>query len=233
MQSCEVSVPTIAIYQKTKHQETPKCFQSSAKPKIHLLEGNVPSTGKDTYQMKKPSLCLFWEWLSHGAQSKIFLWAGVGGLGGGSGDIQWRRTSRPQLLALWLLTSPTRPLPVIHSQNYCVLAKLRDFVASPQCWKVAQVDALKDKVRKLYTIMNSFCRRVSDALNVLFLLVMGQEIKRRVRGTGESEGGREKLMGCFQFTKPFLNPVALAKCWGLWTRLPTSTSPTCSKHSRV
>ncbi|GAB5570955.1 cytokine-like protein 1 [Prionailurus iriomotensis] len=43
--------------------------------------------------------------------------------------------------------------------NYCVLAKLRDFVASPQCWKVAQVDALKDKVRKLYTIMNSFCRR--------------------------------------------------------------------------
>ena len=33
--------------------------------------------------MKKPSLCLFWEWLSHGAQSKIFLWAGVGGWGGG------------------------------------------------------------------------------------------------------------------------------------------------------
>lgn len=83
MQSCEASVPTIAIYQKTKHQETPKCFQSSAKPKIHLLEGNVPSTGKDTYQTKKPSLCLFWEWLSHGAQSKIFLWAGVGGAGGG------------------------------------------------------------------------------------------------------------------------------------------------------
>ncbi|XP_010846095.1 PREDICTED: cytokine-like protein 1 [Bison bison bison] len=43
--------------------------------------------------------------------------------------------------------------------NYCVLAKLRDFVASPHCWKLAQVDALKDKVRKLYTIMNSFCRR--------------------------------------------------------------------------
>ncbi|XP_016016701.2 cytokine-like protein 1 [Rousettus aegyptiacus] len=43
--------------------------------------------------------------------------------------------------------------------NYCVLAKLRDFVASPQCWRVAPVDTLKDKVRKLYTIMNSFCRR--------------------------------------------------------------------------
>lgn len=43
--------------------------------------------------------------------------------------------------------------------NYCVLAKLRDFVASPQCWKMAEVDTLKDRVRKLYTIMNSFCRR--------------------------------------------------------------------------
>uniref|UniRef100_A0A671E0J8 Cytokine like 1 n=2 Tax=Rhinolophus ferrumequinum TaxID=59479 RepID=A0A671E0J8_RHIFE len=55
--------------------------------------------------------------------------------------------------------------------NYCVLAKLRDFVAWPQCWKVAQVDALKDKVRKLYTIMNSFCRRdlvfLSDDCNAL------------------------------------------------------------------
>nr|KAF6391704.1 cytokine like 1 [Pipistrellus kuhlii] len=49
---------------------------------------------------------------------------------------------------------PCRP-----SQNYCVLAKLRDFVGSPHCWHVAPVDALKDKVRKLYTIMNSFCRR--------------------------------------------------------------------------
>lgn len=48
-----------------------------------------------------------------------------------------------------------------------MLAKLRDFVASPQCWKVAQVDVLKDKVRKLYTIMNSFCRRVSDVIQVL------------------------------------------------------------------
>ncbi|XP_054438206.1 cytokine-like protein 1 [Pteronotus mesoamericanus] len=55
--------------------------------------------------------------------------------------------------------------------NYCVLAKLRDFVASPQCWRVAQVDALKDRVRKLYTIMNSFCRRdlvfLSDDCNAL------------------------------------------------------------------
>lgn len=69
-----------------------------------------------------------------------------------------------------LATDPS--LPAVRSQNYCVLAKLRDFVASPQCQKVAQVDALKDKVRKLYTIMNSFCRRVSDATQVLFLHVV-------------------------------------------------------------
>lgn len=45
-----------------------------------------------------------------------------------------------------------------------MLTKLRDFVASPQCWKMAEVDMLKDRVRKLYTIMNSFCRRVCEAL---------------------------------------------------------------------
>ncbi|XP_032110069.1 cytokine-like protein 1 [Sapajus apella] len=55
--------------------------------------------------------------------------------------------------------------------NYCVLDKLRDFVASSQCQKVAQVDSLKEKARKLYTIMNSFCRRdlvfLSDDCNAL------------------------------------------------------------------
>lgn len=64
-------------------------------------------------------------------------------------------------------------LPVL-LQNYCVLAKLRDFVASPQCWRVAPVDTLKDKVRKLYTIMNSFCRRVSDAVESSFSCVLGR-----------------------------------------------------------
>ncbi|KAM4854946.1 cytokine-like protein 1 [Thomomys bottae] len=54
-----------------------------------------------------------------------------------------------------------RYLPALYLDihNYCVLAKLRDFVASPHCWQVAPVDALKDKARKLFTIMNSFCRR--------------------------------------------------------------------------
>ncbi|XP_045690495.1 LOW QUALITY PROTEIN: cytokine-like protein 1 [Phyllostomus hastatus] len=62
-------------------------------------------------------------------------------------------------------TEPSEPcvryLPKLYLDihNYCVLAKLRDFVATPQCWRVAQVDALKERVRKLYTIMNSFCRR--------------------------------------------------------------------------
>ncbi|KAI4542750.1 hypothetical protein MJG53_005717 [Ovis ammon polii x Ovis aries] len=69
------------------------------------------------------------------------------------------------------ITSDFRSLQATEPSNYCVLAKLRDFVASPQCWKVAQVDALKDKVRKLYTIMNSFCRRdlvfLSDDCNAL------------------------------------------------------------------
>ncbi|XP_025293592.1 cytokine-like protein 1 [Canis lupus baileyi] len=74
-------------------------------------------------------------------------------------------------------TEPSEPcvryLPRLYLDihNHCVLAKLRDFVASPQCWKVAQVDGLKDKVRKLYTIMNSFCRRdlvfLSDDCNAL------------------------------------------------------------------
>ncbi|KAH0515737.1 Cytokine-like protein 1 [Microtus ochrogaster] len=62
-------------------------------------------------------------------------------------------------------------LHVSEPENYCVLAKLLDFVASPQCWKMAEVDTLKDKVRKLYTIMNSFCRRdlvfLSDDCNAL------------------------------------------------------------------
>ncbi|XP_002746049.1 cytokine-like protein 1 [Callithrix jacchus] len=43
--------------------------------------------------------------------------------------------------------------------NYCVLDKLRNFVAATQCRKVDLVDSLKEKARKLYTIMNSYCRR--------------------------------------------------------------------------
>ncbi|GAB1289605.1 Cytokine-like 1 [Apodemus speciosus] len=69
-------------------------------------------------------------------------------------DFQSLQASEPE-------DSCVRYLPRLYLDihNYCVLAKLRDFVASPQCWKMAEVDSLKDRVRKLYTIMNSFCRR--------------------------------------------------------------------------
>ncbi|NXT85852.1 CYTL1 protein, partial [Zapornia atra] len=43
--------------------------------------------------------------------------------------------------------------------NYCVLAKLRDFVAYPRCERVLEVSELKEKARSLYTIMISYCRR--------------------------------------------------------------------------
>ncbi|XP_029788747.1 cytokine-like protein 1 [Suricata suricatta] len=78
-----------------------------------------------------------------------------------------------RLLALepWEACVSYLPGLYLDIHNYCVLAKLRDFVASPQCWKMAPVEALKDKVRKLYTIMNSFCRRdlvfLSDDCNAL------------------------------------------------------------------
>lgn len=77
MRSCEGSVPTIAILLKAKLQEPTKCFPSSAKPKIRSLEWTIASTGKDRYQTEQPSLCLFWEWLSHWALSKIIPFGGV------------------------------------------------------------------------------------------------------------------------------------------------------------
>ncbi|XP_075785286.1 cytokine-like protein 1 [Pelodiscus sinensis] len=62
-------------------------------------------------------------------------------------------------------TEPVDPcvemLPTLYLDihNYCVLAKLRNFVAYPACQRVPQVSALKEKIRSLYTIMISFCRR--------------------------------------------------------------------------
>jgi hypothetical protein len=70
-----------------------------------------------------------------------------------------------------------------------MLAKLRDFAASTQCWKVAQVDGLKEKVRKLYTIMNSFCRRVRDTTLSPFLLAVNQEL---LKDEGWGGGCKEK-----------------------------------------
>ncbi|NXX39245.1 CYTL1 protein, partial [Tricholaema leucomelas] len=55
--------------------------------------------------------------------------------------------------------------------NYCVLAKLREFVAYPTCDRVLEVSELKEKARSLYTIMISYCRRdlvfLTDDCNAL------------------------------------------------------------------
>ncbi|XP_054855737.1 cytokine-like protein 1 [Eublepharis macularius] len=59
----------------------------------------------------------------------------------------------------------TLPRLYLDIHNYCVLAKLREFVAHPRCQRVPQVSALKDKARSLYTIMISFCRRDLVFLN--------------------------------------------------------------------
>ncbi|NXE21852.1 CYTL1 protein, partial [Ardeotis kori] len=51
------------------------------------------------------------------------------------------------------------PTLYLDIHNYCVLAKLRDFVAYPRCERVLEVSELKEKARSLYTIMISYCRR--------------------------------------------------------------------------
>ncbi|XP_030305801.1 cytokine-like protein 1 [Calypte anna] len=55
--------------------------------------------------------------------------------------------------------------------NYCVLARLREFVAYPRCERVLEVSELKEKARSLYTIMISYCRRdlvfLTDDCNAL------------------------------------------------------------------
>ncbi|NWQ98560.1 CYTL1 protein, partial [Burhinus bistriatus] len=53
----------------------------------------------------------------------------------------------------------TLPRLYLDIHNYCVLAKLRDFVAYPRCERVLEVSELKEKARSLYTIMISYCRR--------------------------------------------------------------------------
>ncbi|NXG19629.1 CYTL1 protein, partial [Grallaria varia] len=65
----------------------------------------------------------------------------------------------------------TLPRLYLDIHNYCVLAKLRDFVAYPRCDTVLEVNELKEKARSLYTILISYCRRdlvfLSDDCNAL------------------------------------------------------------------
>ncbi|MEE6462532.1 hypothetical protein FKM82_001626 [Ascaphus truei] len=43
--------------------------------------------------------------------------------------------------------------------NACVMKKLSMFISTPKCGRLLRVTALKKKVRNLYNIMNTFCRR--------------------------------------------------------------------------
>ncbi|KAL9851604.1 cytokine-like protein 1 isoform 2-T3 [Geothlypis trichas] len=65
----------------------------------------------------------------------------------------------------------TLPRLYLDIHNYCVLAKLRDFVAYPGCDRVLEVNELKEKARSLYTILISYCRRdlvfLTDDCNAL------------------------------------------------------------------
>ncbi|NXY63903.1 CYTL1 protein, partial [Callaeas wilsoni] len=65
----------------------------------------------------------------------------------------------------------TLPRLYLDIHNYCVLAKLRDFVAYPGCDRVVEVNELKEKARSLYTILISYCRRdlvfLTDDCNAL------------------------------------------------------------------
>ncbi|NXJ10757.1 CYTL1 protein, partial [Odontophorus gujanensis] len=65
----------------------------------------------------------------------------------------------------------TLPRLYLDIHNYCVLTKLRDFVAYPRCERVLEVSDLKEKARSLYTIMISYCRRdlafLTDDCNAL------------------------------------------------------------------
>ncbi|NWR68387.1 CYTL1 protein, partial [Centropus unirufus] len=63
------------------------------------------------------------------------------------------------------------PRMYLDIHNYCVLAKLREFVAYPRCDRLLEVSELKEKARSLYTIMISYCRRdlvfLTDDCNAL------------------------------------------------------------------
>ncbi|CAH2299796.1 cytokine 1 [Pelobates cultripes] len=62
-------------------------------------------------------------------------------------------------------TIPSGPcmdlLPALYLDvhNSCVMTKLREFISTPNCGRFPRVTALKKKVRNLYTIMNSVCKR--------------------------------------------------------------------------
>ncbi|XP_053556876.1 cytokine-like protein 1 [Bombina bombina] len=62
-------------------------------------------------------------------------------------------------------TAPSGPcmdsLPTLYLDihNSCVMTKLRTFISAPNCGRFPRVTALKKKVRNLYNIMNTICKR--------------------------------------------------------------------------
>ncbi|XP_044138794.1 cytokine-like protein 1 [Bufo gargarizans] len=51
------------------------------------------------------------------------------------------------------------PTLYLDIHNSCVMIKLRSFISTPNCGRFPRVTALKKKVRNLYNIMNSVCKR--------------------------------------------------------------------------
>ncbi|XP_075050752.1 cytokine-like protein 1 [Mixophyes fleayi] len=51
------------------------------------------------------------------------------------------------------------PMLYLDIHNSCVMTRLREFISVPKCGRLPRVTALKKKVRNLYNIMNSVCRR--------------------------------------------------------------------------
>ncbi|KAG8591403.1 hypothetical protein GDO81_000164 [Engystomops pustulosus] len=51
------------------------------------------------------------------------------------------------------------PTLYLDIHNSCVMTKLRSFISAPNCGRFPRVIALKKKVRNLYNIINSVCKR--------------------------------------------------------------------------
>ncbi|XP_075425665.1 cytokine-like protein 1 isoform X3 [Ascaphus truei] len=71
----------------------------------------------------------------------------------------------PKLLMSYIISTMQGPcmdaLPKLYLDihNACVMKKLSMFISTPKCGRLLRVTALKKKVRNLYNIMNTFCRR--------------------------------------------------------------------------
>ncbi|XP_063807415.1 LOW QUALITY PROTEIN: cytokine-like protein 1 [Pseudophryne corroboree] len=51
------------------------------------------------------------------------------------------------------------PTLYLDIHNSCVMTRLRTFISAPHCGRLPRVTALKKKVRSLYNIINSVCKR--------------------------------------------------------------------------